>query len=197
MRLLTLFSSCVTTFVWICVCCNATPVRNEQSGKGSEITTGTTPSLLGAAYGGAPSLSPRVPNQFFRYKVVALTQGAFIIPAPLTQVMRVADNVQNSVGPWLYQRLRDAAHENWAEWANQIHLKLGFHKFHFEIYTKQGHTIPLDFFDRFCETMILWATNGFFTLYNVVLRDIDAGNIICVKLTLTAGFGDEIEPPSL
>lgn len=194
MRLFRSFTSHLALISLLCADCDSTPVHLGTSERTHDITFRTVPKQPGRDLGETSTLLPRLPGpQYLRYRVIALTIGAFIIPAPLTQVMRVADHFHYTWGPMLYEILKQTAHYHWGLWENGENLRFILGKFEFLIYVQPGHTIPLDFLDRFCDTMILYATNGFFTLYNVMVMDMYTGVMIGVELRLREALGDDFD----
>ncbi|CAL8578351.1 hypothetical protein XPA_004140 [Xanthoria parietina] len=167
------------------VCCLSTPVRIKDATT-TVKTTGRNPqdkNILN--HGEATSLLPRTSISLNRYELIAFRLAAFINTPPLSAVPALAAaHLQQYRGPQLYATLRNHAREMWPTMINQQQLELAIGPFIFHMQTEKGQVIPLDFVERFCETMEMWATHGFMSLYLALVQDVVTSQRIAVGLSL-------------
>ncbi|KAL8891705.1 MAG: hypothetical protein Q9215_001357 [Flavoplaca cf. flavocitrina] len=132
----------------------------------------------------ATALLPRTSVSLNRYKLITLRLTAFIATPPLNLAPALVAHLQQYRGPQLYATLRDHVRQLWPTIVNQQALELAIGPFMFHIQTEKGQTIPLDFVERFCETMEMWAANGFTSLYLAMVEDSGTAQRIAVALSL-------------
>ncbi|KAL8693820.1 MAG: hypothetical protein Q9218_001420 [Villophora microphyllina] len=179
MRWVNLATTLAVVPTFLIICCLSIPLQAEpvavlESIKGRDLVP-----TVGSDNGEPAVLLPRVPRHMNQYELLRFVQGAMIVPGLSGTAQRA-----------LYREFADYVHQHWNELAhlNTFALRLGV--FEFTALSFDG-PIPQVFFDRFCETMQLWAVHGFFSLFQVAVVDVETGQRIAVGLNM---LGD---PPGL
>ncbi|KAL8900465.1 MAG: hypothetical protein Q9192_001062 [Flavoplaca navasiana] len=163
------------------VCCYTVPIHIDDITRTKWSTARNPQDPINRDHGRPTTLLPRTSISLNRYKLITLRLTAFIATPPLNAL---AAHLQQYRGPQLYATLRDHVRQMWPTMVNQQALELAIGPFMFHIQTEKGQTIPLDFVERFCETMEIWATNGFTSLYQAMVEDSGTAQRIAVALSL-------------
>lgn len=171
---------------FIFVCCHSASVRIKDGTATIRLAARNPQDTVIVEHGKASSLLPRTSISLNRYRLISLRLAAFISTPPLSVAPAIAAHLQQYRGPQLYATLRDHARQMWPTYINQQALQLVIGPFVFHIQTEKGHTIPLDFVERFCDTMEMWATRGFMSLYVAMVEDDVTSQRIAVALSLLA-----------
>lgn len=166
------------------VCCLSTPVRIKDATATVKATGRNLQDTVILDHGEATSLLPRTSISLNRYELIAFRLAAFLTTPPLSVAPAIAAHLQQYRGPQLYATLRNHAREMWPTMINQQELELAIGPFIFHMQTEKGQVIPLDFVERFCETMEMWATHGFMSLYLALVQDVVTSQRIAVGLSL-------------
>ncbi|KAL8846719.1 MAG: hypothetical protein Q9221_008193 [Calogaya cf. arnoldii] len=168
------------------LCCHSVPVRPKDATGTDKIATPNPQDTIVIKHDNAASLLPRTSISLNRYELIALRLSAFITTPPLVAAPAIAAHLQQYRGPQLYATLRNHARQIWPIIANKQILELTVGPFVFHMQTGKGQSIPLDFVERFCETMEMWATRGFMSLYIAMVEDTMSKQRIAVALSLIA-----------
>ncbi|KAL8918133.1 MAG: hypothetical protein Q9172_005536 [Xanthocarpia lactea] len=171
----------VAIFVAIFVTCHSIPVQFKDAARTVEIGARDT---ITVDYGKTTSLLPRTSVNVNRYQLVQLQLTAFIATPPVILIPALAAHVHSYRGPQLYATLRNQVRQMWPLTTNPRAIRFVIGPFVFNIQTRRDLHIPLDFIERFCDTMELWATNGFVSLYRAMLEDVETMQQISVSLSL-------------
>lgn len=174
----------VTLLCFIVVCCHSSPVQIKDAKAIIRVAARDPQDTVIVEHGKATSLLPRTSISLNRYQLISLRLAAFISMPPLSVAPAVAAHLQQYRGPQLYATLRDHARQMWPTIINQQALELAIGPFVFHIQTEKGYVIPLDFVERFCDTMEMWATHGFMVLYVAMVEDAVTSQRIAVALSL-------------
>ena len=170
---------CIISFALIGAECRSTTFFPEQAHNWHADTPKSASSQLKSEHTSATNLVSRTWN--VRYQVVDRMLWTCIHPIPL---LETASMPPYYFGPQVWNMLWQTVQTNYDIVQNQDYFALRYGQFILFFAAEAGHRIPLDFFDRFCSTMMLWATRGFFTLFDVVLQEMATGDKITVKLRL-------------
>ena len=166
------------------VCCHSVPVHIHDITRTKWSTARSPQDPINHEHDRATTLLPRTSISLNRYKLISLRLTAFIATPALRLAPAIAAHLQQYRGPQLYATLRNHVRQMWPTMVDQQALELAIGPFMFHIQTGKGQTIPLDFVERFCETMEIWATNGFTSLYLAMVEDAGTSQRIAVALSL-------------
>ncbi|KAL8652258.1 MAG: hypothetical protein Q9226_004344 [Calogaya cf. arnoldii] len=168
------------------LCCHSVPVRFKDAMGTDKVAARNPQDTVIIKHDNAASLLPRATISLNRYQLIALRLSAFILTPPSDAAPAIAAHLQQYRGPQLYATLRNHAREMWPIIANKQIFELAIGPFVFHMQTEKGQSIPLDFVERFCETMEMWATRGFMSLYIAMVEDAMSKQRIAVALSLLA-----------
>ncbi|KAL8861642.1 MAG: hypothetical protein Q9178_001843 [Gyalolechia marmorata] len=171
----------VAIFVAIFVTCHSIPVQFKDAARTVEIGARDTITI---DHGKDTSLLSRTSINVNRYRLIQLQLSSFILPPPVIVIPALAAQVHSYRGPQLYATLRNQVRRMWPLTTNPRAIRFAIGPFVFNIQTRRDLYIPLDFLERFCDTMEMWASNGFVALYSATLEDVETMQQISVALSL-------------
>ncbi|KAL9641356.1 MAG: hypothetical protein Q9204_000092, partial [Flavoplaca sp. TL-2023a] len=174
----------IAILFFLFVCCHSVPAPINDATRTHWSTARNPQDPIKREHRRATALLPRTSISLNRYKLITLRLTAFIATPPLSLAPAIVAHLQQYRGPQLYATLRDHVRQMWPTMVDQQALELAIGPFMFHIQTEKGQTIPLDFVERFCETMEMWATNGFTSLYLALVEDSGTTQRIAVALSL-------------
>ena len=174
----------VAIFVAIFVTCHSIPVQFKDAARTVEIGARDARDTITIDHGKDTSLLPRTSINANRYRLVHLQLSTFIVTPPVILIPALAAHVHSYRGPQLYATLRNQVRRMWPLTTNPRALRFVIGPFVFTIQTRMDLHIPLDFLERFCDTMEMWASNGFVSLYYATLEDVETMQPISVALSL-------------
>ena len=106
---------------------------------------------------------------------------AMIAPRPLI------DTDLNFFGRVLYNLLSDEIRAQWPAQGVGAYTRASVGELTWEFFAMDGGTVELDMIQGFCETMQVWAVNGFLSLYSVRLQDVVTGKTFGVNVMPRGG----------
>jgi len=118
-------------------------------------------------------------TSYFRpqYRLVRAVQLAMIVPSPLRSTV-LASHLYGSAGEGarIYRTMVELYTRHWDRYQGKMWQQAHIGALY--IYMRalsldNPQPIPLDFIQRFGETMELWAVNGFMSLYDIIVENVD------------------------